>query len=400
MKQTLLLTLLLFSFIECIHAQAETALNKGGCASKKMRYRYSSKAQIAGSGADGKIVAATNLLLTRQENTAFTFIMEAGEQYNINLIFDSDIKNKMSPHQEAWGNAYINGKLWRKLSKQSGSDIFYDIPVADTRQEVEIKMMGSNYYDLRDAEMPEDACAIIYAVKRKTNAPPTTTEVIKKTDEPTTFVPEKKPETRNTIFSNWEEAKTKLNWLWLEVPATDKNVRRYFSNNSLMVLQKNSGHSWTQAFLSYKPFPAYWNYEATFNFVKGRADDAVTGLMLPGTKNGEEVKMMFWVNPLNQTWFFGYYNVVSQKWFSFVPGATTPISSAFINKYDSAYNYVANKLSMYREGKKIMLYINNKLVQTIEVSGNVTLNKINGIGITGRGEQGYYVTNPLFWVLE
>lgn len=77
---------------------------------------------------------------------------------------------------------------------------------------------------------------------------------------PTKVSPQKQPDfidkSKNYLFlKNWEEAKNKYSWNWLETPADDKNVYRFFFNFSsgfnnpdsshLSINQKADDYTWT-----------------------------------------------------------------------------------------------------------------------------------------------------------
>lgn len=105
----------------------------------------------------------------------------------------------------------------------------------------------------------------------------------------------------NVLIANWNDAKTKYKWDWLETSKNDEKSYRYFSDNKLMVVCKAPELAWTQTDLPYNPLPTSWSFEATFSNVKGKSENCETGLLLKATSNGEEVKVFFVVNHFNQT---------------------------------------------------------------------------------------------------
>ena len=110
---------------------------------------------------------------------------------------------------------------------------------------------------------------------------------------------------------------------------------------------------------------------------------------------------MFYVNPFDQPYFFGYYNTISKKWYTIhkVPENNKHPFSSLINKHDNEKQFVSNRLTIIREGNKVFLLINNRLAETITVTAKSALNKLNGVGVTGSGLQGY-IDQVSFWILE
>jgi hypothetical protein len=206
--------------------------------------------------------------------------------------------------------------------------------------------------------------------------------------------------TEKVLIYDWAGAKTNYKWDWLETPKDDVNAYRYFtSKNELMVVQRTELPTWTSTNLPYAPFPPFWYYEATFNNVKGESASASTGLVLKATSNNQGIKILFTVNHFNQTYYFGLYNQGTQTWHILNRRIKENQSnfSAVINKLDAAKESVSNKLKIQRSGNNFLLYVNNKLVETVKVNIPASeLNKLHGIGIVGEGKQGYYVNNIRF----
>lgn len=211
-----------------------------------------------------------------------------------------------------------------------------------------------------------------------------------------TTVPKKViPTKENILFSNWTEAKTNCKWQWLETNKDDANVfRSFYKANNLNVFQKNKNYSWTQTNLPYEPFSVYWYYEATINKVPDGDNDAEVGLMLNAKANGQLVNFYFLINHFNQTYYFSQVNINTNTWMPINKQivANQNNFSAAILKFNPNKDYTTNKIKIQREGNNFLLYINNILVETIKITDPLsTLNKLNGIGILGKGNQGYFV---------
>lgn len=226
-------------------------------------------------------------------------------------------------------------------------------------------------------------------------------------EEPLTIVPETyfadQPE--NVMFDNWPAAKSKYRWQWLETPKDDLNVYRYFTNeNKLTVINKlKEGFSWTQASLSDKPLPAFWYYEATIMYVQGNSTDDKSGLLLKSWSRGEEIKILFLVNHINQTYGLWQINSTTNVWTMLhqQKGSLKNNFDAAIHKYDNSAGYSINQLKINRNGNSFLLHINNVLVETVKVNEPASvLNKLYGIGIAGSANQGYAVNQIKFAVFD
>ncbi len=207
----------------------------------------------------------------------------------------------------------------------------------------------------------------------------------------------------NILFSNWTEAKTKYKWLWLETPKDEKKVfRSFYDVNNLSVVQKTKDYCWTQATLPYEPFPPFWYYETKLNKVNGGDNDAETGLLLTAKSNGQIINIYFLINHFNQTYYFSQVNTVTNAWGVLnkqIVAKKNNFSSA-INKFKPANDFTSNTLKIQRDGYNFLLFINNKLVENIKISNpSSVLNKLNGIGILGKGKQGYSVDKIKFVVI-
>ncbi len=375
-----------------VAGQAEFALPKGGCATKQMLQRYNSKAQIAGSRVDGTVVVAGNFMLGDKPDMAVFLNMEAGVQYDVAIILDREKKNKIYPHPAVWGEGLIGSDTWQTFPRQEGSDIFYELPIARKNQQVELDFMGTVYYDLRDADEQHNVCAIIYVVRRYKQEMPS----FNATEKPT-IIPQTPPTEKTEVFSSWTKAKSLYNWQWLELK--DDGVSKYFSGDTYLVAQKGTGYFWSQALMPYSPFPAYWSYQADFGLLKGNNPKAEDGLMLTATYGEESYKLLFLVNPADQTYFIGQFNATTKTWLTLSKGDGRPVSKS-IHQLEPGKEFVNNRINLYREGNKISFYVNNDLVTTIDTGQFGIFNYLTGIGVAGHGEQGYTVKNIEFWKMD
>ncbi len=227
-------------------------------------------------------------------------------------------------------------------------------------------------------------------------------KAIKAQEDKLTQVPDVEfaEKTEKNIFYNWTGAKANYKWDWLETSKDDATIYRYFNpKNELMVVQKTEGTTWTQTDLPYAPFPPFWYYEATINNVKDESTWVSTGLLLKATSNKQEIKIVFTVNPYNQTYYFGLYNAATQTWnvLNHIVKEKKDNFSDVINKLDASKISVRNKVKIERKGNNFLLIVNNKLVETVKVAVPTSeLNKIHGIGISSGGKQAYYIDDIRF----
>ncbi|MFT3676924.1 MAG: hypothetical protein QM781_13605 [Chitinophagaceae bacterium] len=390
----LLITGLIFSLT--VMAQAELPLPKGSCGTKAMQKRYSTKAQIAGSGGDGKIIAVSSLNLFTDAVRVLSFRMLPGVDYSINIIMDRELKKGLAPHQRVAGELSSNGKYWKELGLQEGSDIFYDLGTASEAQFIDVSLAGTNYYDLRDADDPVAACAIVYVVERRPAGYTEPASYVKPT-----VVPSQKPKDKTELINNWADAQQKLVWSKLITAQDNEDDYRYFQDNSYLVVQKKNNYTWTTATLpGLNPFPAYWEYKATFNTAGVTNGIGNSGLALPAMLYNDKVIVFFLVSAVEQTYFFGYYNTNKNEWvkiYQSPPGENK--SSGHINKLNEK-GEATNTLALYRNGNTIGLYVNDKLLEELPIPFRSCLNTIQGIGLAGVGRQAYFVNRISFWHLQ
>ena len=373
-------------------AQAEFPLDKG-CATKKMIERYNSKAQIAGSRMDGSIVVAGNFMLGKEADMAVFLNMEAGVQYDVAIILDREKKNKLYPHSFVWGTAYRDKEEWQTFGRSEGPDVFYTLPIAKKNQQIELDFMGTVYYDLRDADEQHNVCAIVYVVRRYKQEMPSF-----QANEKPTVVPAIKPENKTEVFDSWSKAKSLFNWQWLEI-SNDASISKSFSGENYLVAQKGKGFFWSQALMPYSPFPAYWNYKAAFNMLKDSDPKAENGLMLTATYGEETYKILFLINPTDQTYYIGQFNTNTKTWLNLYKGDERPMSKA-IRKLEPGKEFTYNNLNLYRDGKTVSFYVNNEVVATFNTGEWGLFNYMTGVGVAGHGIQAYTVKNIEFWKID
>lgn len=390
----LLLAGLIFSLTTV--AQAELPLAKGSCASKAVQKRYTTKAQIAGSRADGKIIEVSSLSLFTDAVRVLSFRMLPGVDYSINIIMDREVKKGLSPHQRIAGELNSNGKYWKDLELREGSDIFYDLGTASEARFIDVALAGSNYYDLRDADDPVAVCAIVYVVERR---PPGYTEPADYVKP--TIVPAQTPNNKIELVTNWTDAQQKLIWSKLTTAQDNEDDYRYFQDNRYLVVQKKNRYTWATATIpTLNPFPAYWEYKATFNTAGVTNGIGNSGLALPATLYNDKIIIFFLVSAVEQTYFFGYYNITANEWvkiYKSPPGENK--SSGYINKLNEKGD-ATNTLALARNGNTISLYVNDKLLEELSISARSCLNTIQGIGLAGVGRQAYFVNKINFWYLQ
>lgn len=198
--------------------------------------------------------------------------------------------------------------------------------------------------------------------------------------------------TKKYLFKNWEEAKQKFSWNWLETPGDDKNVYRSFSNYSnvnlmLNIVQKVSDYTWTIT----KPNadkPVNYTFTADFTMWLQENSDGGQGLIIQykDGKKGEACHLYFLINPMKQTFWFGSQNPNKNEWttHNHYTGNTYNIFSKAINKHEKndRKTFTNNILSVKKEADRFLLYINNQLVDTVELNKkNDALRNFEGIGI-------------------
>lgn len=390
----LLLPGLIFSLT--LMAQAELPLPKGSCGTKAMQKRYATKAQIAGSRGDGKIIAVSSLNLFTDAVRVLSFRMLPGVDYSVNIIMDRELKKGLSPHQRIAGELSSNGKYWKELDLQEGSDVFYDLGTSSEARLVDVSLAGTNYYDLRDADDPVAACAIVYVVERR---PPGYTEPADYVKP--TIVPAQTPTNKTELVTNWTDAQQKLIWSKLTTAQDNEDDYRYFQDNRYLVVQKKNRYTWATATIpTLNPFPAYWEYKATFNTAGVTNGIGNSGLALPAMLYNDKVIVFFLVSAVEQTYFFGYYNTTADEWvkiYQSPPGENK--HSDYINKLNDK-GEATNTLTLTRHGDKIALSVNDKLLEELTITYRSCLNTIQGIGLAGVGRQAYFVGNINFWYLK
>lgn len=202
--------------------------------------------------------------------------------------------------------------------------------------------------------------------------------------------------TKNYLFKNWEEAKLKYSWNWLETPADDKNVYRFFFNFSsgfnnpdssqLSINQKVDDYTWALT----KPDankPGNYTLSAILGMAENKNNDCGQGLIIQyrDGKKDELARLFFIINPIKQTYWFGSYSPGKNEWatHNHYTGNTYNIFTNAINKHSNGANMLTkNIISVKKEANRFLLYINNQLVDTVELNKkNDALRNFEGIGI-------------------
>jgi len=186
------------------------------------------------------------------------------------------------------------------------------------------------------------------------------------------------------LFTNWSSATSKYKWEWLETPFNDENIHRYFVDSVLAYEQKSGGYSWATGNL-YSNRPGSYTYTGRFNQHTTGSPETGAGLMLLVNKTKKEgaVHVLFIINPVKQTWWFGSFNPNNNEWKTYnkYTGTAYNISSNLIHKLPAGGS-ATNQLSVQKQDNKILLYINGQLVETVEITKkNSELNVFSGLGI-------------------
>lgn len=205
---------------------------------------------------------------------------------------------------------------------------------------------------------------------------------------------------KNYLFKNWEEAKQKFSWNWLETSGDDQNVYRSLSNYAdlnqngnfpdstiLTIVQKATDFTWTIT----KPNvnkPVNYTLTADFSMWLQENTDGGQGLIIQyrDGKKGEPCRLYFLINPMKQTFWFGSQDPNKNEWTTHnnYTGNNYNIFSAVINKHakNDRNTFTNNILSVKKETDRFLLYINNQLVDTVELNKkNDALRNFEGIGI-------------------
>ncbi len=202
---------------------------------------------------------------------------------------------------------------------------------------------------------------------------------------------------KNYIFKNWDELKWKYQWNWLETSDRDANVSRFFMNLNgstdpdstiLRINQKADNYTWALT-KSGANKPVNYTFSAVVSMSKQNNSDGGQGLIIQykDGKKGDPSHLYFIINPMKQTFWFGSQNPNNNKWttHNHYSGYVYNIYSAAINKYNSNSNdapITKNLISIKKEANRFLLYINNQLVDTIELDkNNDVLRNFEGIGL-------------------
>ena len=102
-------------------------------------------------------------------------------------------------------------------------------------------------------------------------------------------------------------------------------------------------------------------------------------------KKDELARLYFIINPIKQTYWFGSYSPGKHEWatHNHYTGNTYNIFTNAINKHSNELSTsTKNTISVKKEANRFLLFINNQLVDTVEISKkNDALKNFEGIGI-------------------
>lgn len=227
-----------------------------------------------------------------------------------------------------------------------------------------------------------DALAVLNGTNGKASI--TNSDVANTNNKKTNTAKDKnKPSNKNYLFTDWASAKT-YEWLWLETEKNDPEIYRVLSNNKLRSLQYTENYTWALADMksgSLKDF----TYTANIKTITSEDEKGSSGLLMQAKQNPAEknINILFLVNPLKQTYWFGYYNTNNQESKALVHSTDNQahIYSKAIQKLVPGKT-VENLLSMVKSGDNIDLLINSQKVQSIPINfSNAILKYMYGIGL-------------------
>ncbi len=342
--------------------------------------------------------AAKKVFCTYQENM-FVYDALTGKQ-----LATYDLGNFYSTHFQTNGELVLcassegiyafNGEL--KCNLEANGQRFphqMEMMISDNKK-TKVVVVGSNKVMISDYSYFVNMVGLS---KEETIKQPATTEP--KTNPATASSP-KQPDfidnTKNYLFKNWEEAKFKFSWNWLETPADDKNVYRYFINFSsgfnhpdstqLSITQRADDYTWALT----KPNvnkPVNYTFSAIEVMAENKNSDCGHGLIIQyrDGKKDQPAHLYFIINPIKQTYWFGSYSPGKNEWttYNHYTGNTYNIFTTVINKHTNGPTALTkNLISVKKEANRFLLYINNQLVETVEINKkNDALRNFEGIGI-------------------
>ena len=358
---------------------------------------------IAPPAAEKKLVvdiatAAKRVFCTYQKNM-FVYDALTGKQ-----LATYDLGNFYSAHFQTNGELVLcsssegiyafNGEL--KCNPESNGQRFphqMEMMISDNKKS-KVVVVGSNKVIISDYSYFVNMAG----VPKEETVKQLPTEAPNK--NPTKVSPQKQPDfidkSKNYLFKNWEEAKNKYSWNWLETPADDKNVYRFFFNFSsgfnnpdsshLSINQKADDYTWTLT----KPNankPVNYTFSAIVGMAENKNNDCGQGLIIQyrDGKKDELARLYFIINPIKQTYWFGSYSPGKNEWatHNHYTGNTYNIFTNAINKHSNELSTsTKNTISVKKEANRFLLFINNQLVDTVEISKkNDALKNFEGIGI-------------------
>ena len=108
--------------------------------------------------------------------------------------------------------------------------------------------------------------------------------------------------------------KSKYTWNFLETSKEDENAYRFIKDERLNWINKNDNYSWTSADAKIDP-AASWKYNTNMMLIKYEDEISIgTGLMLNSSIYDAPAKIFFLINPFDQKYWFGTYNLQTKAW--------------------------------------------------------------------------------------
>ena len=154
----------------------------------------------------------------------------------------------------------------------------------------------------------------------------------------------------------------------------------------LSINQKADDYTWTLT----KPDankPVNYTFSAIMGMAENKNSDCGQGLIIQyrdGKKN-EPARLYFIINPIKQTYWFGSYSPGKNEWttHNHYTGNSYNIFTNAINKHSNeSKTSTKNTISVKKEANRFLLFINNQLVDTVELNKkNDALRNFEGIGI-------------------
>jgi hypothetical protein len=208
------------------------------------------------------------------------------------------------------------------------------------------------------------------------------------------------PSIENYVFTNWATATQKFKWE--DLTKKDNQIDKSLNENQLNYTQSNSA---TQIINTQYKIPQNKDWAFSVEYTLNNGKEAYQGIFLT-TKGGKDKgkEVLFSMSPTNDQYNFSYsyksewassysfgeygnkcsweslasYNATS-TYMGVIP---TPNPAVIFNNAGA----VTNMLAIKKIGTNLELYINYKLVKTIQINDNIDfLNSITAIGLSTSG---------------